>query len=211
MPSWKDNASFLAPRGITHKVQGEDVVFYAMPIRTAFKVRSFAEPLAEALAALFVDRDQDFGTSTKRVEDKEGVIQETVITPASLDVLKFRSEQTRGAYLRLIEAITHNEALMAEICMSSMRDLFPPGEPLPPANEFLGQVSLPALTDMAVGIVKANKGVLGPLAERLEEAILKAREKAMEQAEDRIKETLGPSSNQPSSKSSSEDTSESGS
>lgn len=207
MSNWKDRAgSFIVPDFITHKVGGEDHHFYPISIGLVFKIKTLAEPLAEALSVIFSDTDTDSGSKSRRIKDGTADITEMEGHPISVELAKLRVEQRSGAYRKLIESVADNRDLFAEIIMDSMRDVWPRTEKIP-AVEFHNNVPAPAVAQMVMGVIKANKGILGPLAPTLERLM----DEAKVRLEQRTQKTPGESSNQPSSRSSNEVTIESGS
>lgn len=172
--AWKEKRTFLAPNSITHKVGDTDYQFYSISLGMMFKLKCVAEPVAKAVALLFTKRDQDYGVIQRNIgADKDGanggteIINEAVSVP----IAELRAKQQKEAIENLMQAflVPEHLAVLGEIIMDSMRDEFPKGHAdTPPAQEFIKEVPLPVMTQMVMGVVEANKEVLGPLAGKLQ-------------------------------------------
>mgnify|MGYP006274708185 CR=1 len=163
---WRDKITAFAPNFITHQVNGEDVRFYAISVGMMFRLKTIGRPLARSLAVLFGKNDRDQATADRQV----GEDREIVIEAISEGLAKIRHEQKTEAIEGLIDGLTkdNNVEVIGEIIMNSMRDVFPPNDKSnPPAKEFMDSLPAPVLTALIVGVAKANKGVLGPLADQV--------------------------------------------
>lgn len=168
MSDWK-TASFLAPKCVPHKVNDETLNFYAITVDMAIRVRALGGELAEALTVIFEGRQTDVTQTVREVPDEFGVGRETIIQEISPTLAEFRGAQRSKAVRKALEALLDpsNAAIVGEILMNSLREMFPPGDPgNPPGKEFISRLPVPVLGQMIGGLVKANAGVFGPFEER---------------------------------------------
>jgi len=167
MAAWKDKLSFLSPTCITHEINGSNVNFYPISLGLAFRLRTVAKPLVLAIQTLFATDKNDTGSTqktTKRGEDSYD--SETILAPITPELAALRSKQTADAVASLVDSILGDENLkiVGEILMDSMRDHFPPGNrDNPPPSEFIKEIEPSTAVQMLMGVLKANKGVFGPL------------------------------------------------
>lgn len=170
-PKWVENLAYLTPTFEEHEINGTPARFYPVSVGLAFKLRRTAEPIAKALTVLFQDKNQDFGTKT--TTDKE--TQQIVIEPLSPTMAEFRAKQSQQAWSDLLGAFTDEEnmSVISEIIQDSLREDFP--DPIP-AKEFFARVPMTVMPEMLMGILKANKGVFGPLGKTLENTLSRAKE-----------------------------------
>lgn len=171
--NWK-SAAFLTSNHIEHEVKGVKEKFYPVSVKMAFKIKTLAEPLANAVMAFFrSDSSQDTGTreTISPVEGTALVAHQKVTEPISLQLAQFRAAQFASAVKDLFQAgcSEDTQKVLGELVMDSMKEYF--GDQKPTAEEFLAETPLDVLPDLIVGMVKANKGVFGPLALKVEKWI----------------------------------------
>jgi hypothetical protein len=175
--TWQEKIGCFSPNYITEKVMGVEQHFYPVSVGLMFKLRTIGKPLARSLAFLFGKNDNDVGSKSIFLSREEGLSPDQEITsePISEGLAKLRLEQKESAIEGIIASLTDETHLevVGKIIMDSMRDVFPKEEKSdrPPAKEFIDTLPLPALTCCLIGVAKANKGVFGPLAEQVTEAI----------------------------------------
>lgn len=164
--SWRDKVTFLTPNYIEHPVGGEPQKFWPLSIGAVFKLRRFAPPVAATLATLFDNKRNDFGQVHREVPDKHGTSRETIIEPIARDLAELRHEKGKKAWEELLGTFTDTETmeLIAELIMDSLRL---EGNDRPPAKEFMSAVPLTTLYDLMMGVIEANKGVLGPFSDQI--------------------------------------------
>ena len=77
---------------------------------------------------------------------------------------KDRSELIEG----LMDALLNDKskAVIGKLIVESMKDYFDKGQ-VPPGIEFMNTIPATSIVGLLTGVAKANKGVLGPLAESL--------------------------------------------
>lgn len=185
MANWKDRCAFLTPNFITHEVAGKNYDFYPISVDMAFKLRQMASPIAKAFTSLFSGQGNDHSTIDRTIHNQQGTADREVIIEATpIAILEFRASQRSDAIENLIKACTEqsNIELVGEIIMNCMRTEFPPSDVNnPPAKEFVGGTPLPAIGQLVMGVLKANKDVLGPLVAMaqglLQQALAKAQER----------------------------------
>ncbi len=168
--SWKDSFSFLEPDAITHKVNGQDIEFYPVSLKTLFEIKTIAKPLAMALGVLFEDKGRDIGSVSRNFHtpDGEHLDNEMIVEPISLDLAKLRATQRSESIQNLMEALTDEAAkkTLGKLIVESMKKHFEKDQ-APPPLEFMNEIPANSLVDFLTGVAKANKGVLGPLADTL--------------------------------------------
>lgn len=170
--TWKDVISFLDNEGIEHEVNGEMLTFYPVSMGTLFKVKSIGKPLAKALAILFDDKNRDYGTVNRsmRSEDGAGVDTEIIIDAVTVDMATLRSKQKEESIEGLIDALLDDDAkktIGALIVESIKKSEHFKDVDMPSPLEFMNTIPADSIIDFLTGVAKANKGVLGPLAETL--------------------------------------------
>lgn len=168
---WQDKLSCFSPNYVLHEVAGEELHFYPVSVGMAFKLRVIGRPLAKSLSVLFGNKDQDHGTRDVTVRNEYGTDdRQIIIDPISEGLARIRHEQRTESIEKLVESLTDdgNAAVVGEIIMDSLRDVFPKGDAhRPPPTEFINQMPLPVLGGMIMGLVQANKEVFGPLTEQV--------------------------------------------
>lgn len=175
LPAWQEKIGCFTPNFITEKVMDKDVHFYPVSVGLMFKLREVGRPLARSLAVLFAKNEADMGSKNVILDNVSGgKDQEISVEPISEGLAKIRHEQRVDAIEGIVTSLTDpkNVTIVGEIIMDSMRDVFPRGDnDNPPAQEFMQQLPVPALTGCLIGVGKANKGVFGPLADQVADAI----------------------------------------
>jgi hypothetical protein len=168
---WQEKLSCFSPNFVVHEVAGDPLHFYPVSVGMAFKLRVVGKPLAKSLAVLFGNKEQDHGTRDVTVHNEYGSEdRQIIIEPITEGLAKIRHSQRTESIEKLVESLTDdgNAAIVGEIIMDSLRDVFPKGDPhRPPASEFINQMPLPVLGAMIMGLVQANKEVFGPLTEQV--------------------------------------------
>lgn len=170
--SWKDKVSFLAPTYIEHEVGGETLKFWPVSLGVAVKLRAIGAPLAEALSILFAPTDNDATVIIREFEGGDGG-KEKVVEAVDPKLAEMRDKQRADALSKAIKTLSDSKNLgvIGEIIMDSMRENFPKSEPRPPGLEVMNELPLKPLKEIIMGIVKANKDVLGPFAEKAQERL----------------------------------------
>lgn len=158
---WK---TFLIPSGITHEVNGHNLVFYPITLAMTTKLKQIGGDLAEALTTIFTSNQNDV---TQVVSQDE-----TVISAIDPKLAEMRSNEKARAMRKAVETLldSKNAEVVGAVLIDSLRDMFPDRKKAPPPAEFIAHLSLPHLGEMVVGLLKANAGVLGPLEGRAREA-----------------------------------------
>ena len=180
-----DHKLFLVPEGITREIAGKKVVFFPVSVNALLQLQTLAKPLSGALNVLFADTSGDAKQERKTFvvrpptterPNKDALpldpVEEstsTTVDAVSTDLVKFRAAQREAAIDKLIQAVTQEESQVAigRLLMSSMREEFPQEITNEDAREFMRLLPLERLKDCCMGLIEANKGVLGPLAGRL--------------------------------------------
>ena len=182
--SWKDKLTFLEPDGVEHDVGGQAIMFYPVSLGTLFEIKVIGAPLAKALSVLFDDKGRDYGTVSRNFHTPDGqnMDSEIIVEARTPEMATLRAKQRQESIEKLMEALLNDKAKKAvgKIIIESMKDKFDQGQ-VPPALEFMNEIPATSIVEFLTGVAKANKGVLGPLAESLTGLWAKAKTK-MDQA-----------------------------
>lgn len=174
MSDWKAKLSCFTPNYIEHQVGDDTLRFWPVSVGIVFELRRIGKPLAKSLSVLFERHNSDQGTHDVLEKDEHGQDRrEMTIMPIDVEMARLRHDQRSHAIEELIESITSpdNAEVIGKIIMDSLHDVFPKGDKdNPPAAAFIRELPTTALGAMLVGVAKANKDVLGPLADRVTEA-----------------------------------------
>lgn len=177
MPSdtldWKEKLSFVSPQGEDHEVApGVVLTFYPVSVAAAFKLRKAGKLLVKALSYFFADNGRDSDTIIRKIKSPDTESSEENYLAPKVELAKLRQEQKDKAIEDLIDAITEpeNMAMVGLLIMDSLRDVFPRDKKRewPPGSEFIESMEVTQIVPYIVGLAKANKKVLGPLADRLD-------------------------------------------
>jgi len=168
---WQEKLSCFSPNFVEHEVGNQTLHFYPISVGMAFKLRVIGRPLAKSLSVLFGNKDQDHGTKDVTVHNEYGSEdRQIIIEPITEGLAKIRHAQRTESVEKLVEALTDdkNAAVVGEILMDSLREVFTKNQPdRPPPSEFMRMMPLPVLGNMIMGLVKANKEVFGPLTDQV--------------------------------------------
>lgn len=179
MTQENNNLSFLHPQTTEHMVNGQTAYFLPISVGLAFEFRDIGKPLAKALGTLFTKTDQDYGTLNRTIspsKDADDGMQEMIIDPITVPMAEFRHKQRSEAIEELIAALTadNNKKLLGKLLLTSLGNPPKPqregsNEPvvLWEPDELIDALPAPVLVEMLIGVAKANKGVFGPLADRV--------------------------------------------
>lgn len=165
MDQTTQSLSFLDPRPTEHKINDQTTLFYPITVGMAFELRTVGRSAAQALSTFFTDTNQDYGSVDRRF-GKEGSDegQEMVIESITPALAELRYKQRTQAIDSLIESFLNedNKILLGKIILSSLKNT--DTDP----SAFIETLPLPALGQLLIGVAKANKEVLGPLAGKVE-------------------------------------------
>jgi hypothetical protein len=181
--AWKDEKfSFLDARKVSHRVGDQDMDFYPVSLGVMIELRETAKLIGKAVAVLWSPTAGDSGT-IERVfasDTQKGVMDREVIVEAVRpETVKLRAEIKQKAVGDIIDGLMapENVGNFGKLLMDSLRSMFPPGHPDNPSpGEFIRALDMPTIVEMTIGAAKANKGMFGPLVERIasmKDAILK--------------------------------------
>lgn len=164
---WKDRLSFLKVAGLPVNINGEEILFFPLSTGALFRLESLSKEVALAFSVLFQDQRKDAAFIDRNAEGKGS---ERIFEAASDSVIAFRSKERREAIDRVVKELFRAETqqIVADLLMDSMKDQFPDPKQRPPAKEFLNEIPVEVFTQMAKGLISANKGILGPFASLLE-------------------------------------------
>lgn len=175
--SWKEkfpSLSFIAPEFIEHQIQTKTLRFYPISVKSAFRIRSIAQPIAKALASLLGKHDNDVAQKVK-TKMRDGKVEDQDIQTEAIpkEIAELRSREREKAISEAVMVLLDpdNSAIIGMLLADSLRDDFPRNVSAADAKEFVDELPAPALTEFLVGLAKANKKVLGPLAEMAGEAM----------------------------------------
>lgn len=183
-----NEASFLSTNAVESIVKGKKENFYPVSVGMAFRLKTLAEPLGLALASVFkTDTKNDVGRKEIISPTDSGPAMQTTIDPVSLPLAQFRAAQTSGAVADFMRAIAGEDTqrMLADLIMDSMRDY----EKIS-VDDFLKITPLDAIPEQVAGVVKANQGVFGPLAQRLSTAFGDVKNKVVEHLTNKAKASV---------------------
>lgn len=186
---WKEVMTFLESEGIEHIVMGEPLTFHPVSMGTLLEIRSIGKPLAKAIGTLFADKTRDFGSVNRSMTPEGAKLPDTemIIEPIGIDLAKLRSTQKSESIEGMIEALTSDDSKKAlgKIIMESIAksDRFK-GVDMPSPIEFMNSIPANSIVEFLTGVAKANKGVLGPLADTLTGLWAKAQTKIQQALSD---------------------------
>ena len=192
--SWKEKIGAFSPNFVTSPVDGKPQRFFAVRVGLMFELRTVGRPLAKSLAVLFNKNENDTNTEETILRRDAGTFDQNIKMEAvSEGLAKMRLAERVNAIDGLVESLTSAEhlELVGKIIMDSMHDVFPSGcADNPPPKEFIDSLPLPSLTECLVGVVKANKGVFGPLANQVTETFERSVARMVERSKKQADETL---------------------
>ncbi len=166
---------FISPQGTEYTVAGKALMFYPVSVKTAFKLKGVAKPIASALTKLF-QKDGPLKQTTV-LDTVEG--NQTDIQPLSIEAAKFIQESHSSAAQEIFDTLTNEKTLLVigELIMDSLRDDYKrhPAPTEAQIQEFVDSLDLEVIAQMAIGVVKANTKLFHPLREWAGEAIKAAK------------------------------------
>lgn len=173
----EEKLPFLISKPSPHRVgDGEDAKtlnFYAVSVGTMFALKEPAKLIGKALAVLFSSDSKDVGSMQRNwaSEVAPGVMEsEIMIEAIKPELASLRLNSKRDAVMDIISALADDNNLknIGELILDSLRDDFPRGsDHRPPPITFAKELPMPVLMQMLMGVAKANKGVFGPLGEKI--------------------------------------------
>lgn len=175
MSNWQKKAAFVGGTNyVEREIQGDTYRFFPVRVKTLFRLRRVALPLAKALSTLFAPQNADFGVVQRQFNDTgDGASgTETVTEPISRELAELRTRERTEAITGAIEAFTdpENAQVVGEILIDSLREEFNKGIDNPPAKAVVEHLETPTLIEFLKGVAAANKEVLGPLADHAQAA-----------------------------------------
>lgn len=212
MPNPIARLSFLDRPCIEHRVGTQTLKFYPASLRVTFELRNRAKVIGQALAVLFDSDDHDYGTISRSFTDGS----EITVQPKTPEIINSRLANRQKAIGDIIDSLMSEDGkdAIGRLIMDSLHQLFPADDQTnPPPIEFFNNLKLPDLVEFLTGVAKANKGMFGPLGERVgtllnkvTAAVTTIAEKSGDEIIGTAKSTLGSNSKINSSGSSSEAT-----
>lgn len=173
---WKSSLGCFSQEHTLHKVGDKELRFRPVSVGAAFKLREFQGVISSGLAILFTDTSTDVSKKTAdrgvHSSDVPGGLDyenETEVGAISPELAAQRFTQKQGAINEFLRTITKDEAKnsLGELILDSLRAHW--GEVAKPScDEFMREIELPMLVAMLIGVAKANKGVFGPFADKIE-------------------------------------------
>ena len=172
--SWKD--SFITPKAISHEVGGSKHFFYPISIRRLARLKVLGGPVIKALTVFFAKDSDDVRKITTETEatKTEPSMAQCIIEDIKPELATLRAKQKATAIDELLDALTaeQNIALVGEMIVDSMRELFPPeSKDNPQGLEVTTFFNVIQLREALTGVFKANAEVFGPLTTKVTQAI----------------------------------------
>lgn len=185
---WKETIGLSKRAGVSHSFkQGEKVTtltFYPATMDLILELRVMAKPLSALLASVFESRDNDTGSIQRHIPQADGGESaiEMISRPIEPELAKARFDQRQQAIQGFIDSVSSKEsqAVVGRLLMDSLRDVFQDEEKKPSPEEFFGKLDAETLVGFFTGVAKANKGMFGPLGDRVVEALKATAQKTAE-------------------------------
>ena len=172
--SWKEKLSFIAPEFVEHTIQEKFLHFYPISVKSAFRIRPIAQPIAKALSALLGRHDNDVAQKV-RTKMRDGKVEDQDIQTEAIpkELAELRSKEREKAVSEAIMVLLDpdNSVIIGLLLADSLREIFPRDLSASDAKQFVDDLPAPVLSEFLTGLAKANKKVLGPLAEMAGEAM----------------------------------------
>jgi hypothetical protein len=174
MPSGRfSNLPAYTDRSVRKTVCGTEQSFYPISADLLFSLRALAPPLASAFSAFMeggAGKDQRILERTWGTKDAEEFGSHREVEPVSVEVTAARIKQREKAIQDLIGALLgeDSKALIGQIICDSVRTRT--DEQLPTAAEgleFFRRQNIESLKEYVEAVIEANRGVFGPLVERV--------------------------------------------
>lgn len=173
---WKSALGFLTAKSIDHEVGGRTLKFYPISGAMLFQLREIAQPLVDLLLDIFKN-DQDNSITEKQLQVDGSFTAEKVVEAIDPELAKVRYDKRRETVEALVNGVFGNEIrdLFFKLVMDSLRETFDRSEEGDPKNwpspeELSKQIPATNMFDLAMGLFKANKGIIGPFLGNLQQA-----------------------------------------
>lgn len=154
--------SFLNPEYVEHEVNGEELKFFAISVRSLAKLRDVAKPLVQSLQVILSSNEEDSSVLSKS-NDRSG---EQIFNRQAHDpeVARLRSNEREKAFNRLVDVLTDAKGMesLAVLVMDSLRENYERPIKDKDAKEMVGKIDLSVWVELLIGLAKANKRVFSP-------------------------------------------------
>lgn len=173
------NKAFLTPKIVDHEVNEELLEFFPVSLGVVFQLKDVLRPLAFGLASIMSDTGSDRGYTTTK--DSDG-FEQSVVNPITVDLARYRAEEKQRAILDFMEAFSDKKSRYAlgRLIMDSLRNEFPRKFEHRDVEEFMDAVDADTMSQLLVGVARANKGVFGPFGDMLTKLVSKNVKQALE-------------------------------
>lgn len=173
--------SLFISHSIQHQVNGENISFHAVPMGAFVPLRKALADLLSALTVLFGDTSRDAGMVMRDVASpiNESLGGETnfrdteqIFDAVTPELIQLRSRDRDAAIQAVADALTNDATLAAlgHFLLWSLEGKRPEGTSEDHAT-FAKEIPAHALTPLLIGAFKANKGILGPMAEQASKTV----------------------------------------
>jgi len=162
---------YCESKTVTKKVNGEDVIFYALPMGVLFKCRSLSDSVSKMLASFFADTSKDVRheelVAPSKVEGTEQIFEtrQTINQAVEPQIASLRLKHKEDGIKALADALLgdNTQIILCEMIVRSARKEFAPED----AKELLNRVDPETFRDLILGVLEANKGVFQGMGEFL--------------------------------------------
>lgn len=162
---------YCETKSITKKVNGEDVVFYPLPMGVLFKCRSLSDSVAKTLASFFADTSKDVKkeelTAPSKIEGTDKVFETRQFTEQAVEpqIASLRLKHKEDGIKALVDALMgeKTQEILAEMIVRSARKEFKPED----AKDLMDKVDPETFRDLVMGVLEANRGVFNGMGEYL--------------------------------------------
>lgn len=187
-----NSLSFLSGKCVDQEVNGQQMRFYPVSLRLAFRMRSFLAPIAKALTVLLPNEQDDTrltGYENRSVKQADGTeMQTTEVGAIRPEILQQINSRRERAIEDLVMAVTseENANLIAELIMDSLRDDFPRKPSPSQIQEFREEMDIDSLLQALAGFGKANKKIFDPFLDKVAPSVRRAAEDVVADVKARV-------------------------
>lgn len=166
--------SLFKPKHVVHQVGDNELKFYPVSLTMLWRLRTFFEPVIEALRVLTGGKNDVERTVDQGVDEEGNKRTITHMGAIAPDVARLREERSDQAWSKALDCIFGDECrkLLGELFADSLRDEFTREEAhdADVGDEVMKSLDLATTVAMVNGLLKANTRVFGPFAEKVRKA-----------------------------------------
>lgn len=179
--------SFLKPKYITHPVNGAELKFFPMTLSLVIRLRAVGEPVIRMMSLLqekLLTKRNLYGQSFVDTSDAGGFRRiENSLQPISPEIFDRQRQEATTTVEQIITTVFNSETpmLLTEVCVDSLREEFPERGPSGKVGqehieEVHSTLDIGTLSQMLIGVGRANRKALGPFGDKLSQMWAASRE-----------------------------------